>query len=418
MAQQQDSGNKTEKATPKSLRDARKRGEIPKSKEITSTLGLAFTMVLFWLAFADSAERLAELLIDVISLQEEPFSESLVTLGDSALKTLLALSALVLLPVAGFGMILEYLQTGPVFAMEKVKPKMSNLDPVQGVKRMFSMDNFIEVIKSIVKTALLFAIGYFVISSLLNQIILLPGSEPGTLVSAVFALAVQLFGWTVGLFLLITALDLSYQHYSFAKRMKMSMRDIRQEHKDSEGDPMIKGQRTQLHKEWAQESATQAAGDATVLLVNPTHIAIAITYDKETTPIPLVSAKGEHEIARAMRDAANQAHVPVLRNELLARTLLADVDEGDLIPRELFDVVASVILWATQTRSIITQQQHGPSYFDIRPSNEPPGEDLTSYPNGVSPLTVNSIQSETSEPADGSAKPTGEMTDDYPAAFN
>ena len=400
MAQQQDSGNKTEKATPKSLRDARKRGEIPKSKEITSTLGLAFTMVLFWLAFADSAERLAALLIDVITLQDKPFSESLVILGGSAVKTLLTLSALVLLPVAGFGMIVEYLQTGPVFAIEKVKLKMSNLDPVQGVKRMFSMDNLVEVIKSIAKTALLFAIGFLVIRSLLHQIVLLPGGEPGTLVEAVFALALRLFGWTVGLFLLVTALDLSYQHYSFAKRMRMSMRDIRQEHKDSEGDPMMKGQRTQLHKEWSQQGATQAAADATVLLVNPTHIAIAISYDKETTPIPLVLAKGEHDTARAMRDAANQAHVPVLRNELLARTLLADVDEGDFIPRELFDVVAGVILWATQTRSMITQQQHGPPDSDMPPPSEPPGEDLTSYPNGVFPMATNSARNKVSEPTD------------------
>jgi len=178
------------------------------------------------------------------------------------------------------------------------------------------------------------------------------------------------------------------------------MRDIRQEHKDSEGDPMMKGQRTQLHKEWSQQGATQAAADATVLLVNPTHIAIAISYDKETTPIPLVLAKGEHDTARAMRDAANQAHVPVLRNELLARTLLADVDEGDFIPRELFDVVAGVILWATQTRSMITQQQHGPPDSDMPPPSEPPGEDLTSYPNGVFPMATNSARNKVSEPTD------------------
>ena len=415
MAQQQDSGNKTEKATPKSLRDARKRGEIPKSKEITSTLGLAFTMVLFWLAFADSAERLAGLLIDVITLHDNPFDETLMTLGGSALKTLLILSGLVLLPVAGFGMLVEYLQTGPIFAMEKVKPKMSNLDPVQGVKRMFSMDNFVEVIKSIVKTALLFLIGYLVIRSLLHQIVLLPDSEPGTLVSAVFALAIRLFGWTLGLFLLVTALDLSYQHYSFAKRMRMSMRDIRQEHKDSEGDPQMKGQRTQLHKEWAQEGATQAAGDATVLLVNPTHVAIAITYDKETTPIPMVTAKGEYDTARAMRDAANEAHVPVLRNELLARTLLADVDEGDFVPRELFDVVAGVILWATQTRALISQQQHGPLHSDTPPPGDPPGEDLTSYPDDMFAPTTDSTHSDT---ADSRINPTSEITDEHSGIFS
>lgn len=380
MARQDDSGNKTEKATPKRLRDARKRGEVPKSRDLTGTLGLAFTLVLFALVLGDATERLAALLDDTLRYASGPFEERLASLGTAAVTAFLTLSALILVPVAAFGLLVEFLQTGPVLTFEKIRPKLSNLDPVGGVKRMFGLDNLVEVAKSIAKTAFLFVIAFLVVRSLIDRVVLLPAGEPLHLVAATAALALRLFGWTLGVFLVIMALDASYQQYSFAKRMKMSVRDIRQEHKDNEGDPQMKGQRKQMHREWAQEGATRAASDAAVLVVNPTHVAVAIAFDRERTPVPTVSAKGELETARAMREAANRAHVPVLRNERLARTLLADVEEGDPVPRELFDVVAEVILWATRTQGVVARQRG--ERVDDAPLPAPPGEDLTDYPLG------------------------------------
>ena len=374
-------GDKTEKATPKRIRDARKKGDVAKSKDLTSTLGLAFTMALFALAVGGAMTRVAGLVVDSLSAPLRPFELAFGELGAEAVSVLLTVSAIVLLPIAAFGLLVEFLQAGPIFALEKVKPNLEHLNPASGVKKMFSLDNFVEVLKSIAKTAILFAVVYLVCANVMDELAWLPANGPGALVDAARELLVRLFGWTLGIFLLIMALDASYQQHSYAKKMRMSVRDIRQEGKDSEGDPMVKGQRRQMHKEFAEESASEAARSATVLVVNPTHVAVAILYDAEEQPVPLVTAVAEDDGALAMRRAAAERHVPVLRNERLARTLLADVEEGDLVPASLFDVVAEVILWAKATSENIARDRgRTPPWTPVPAAGEPPGEDLTEYP--------------------------------------
>lgn len=388
MADEQNSGEKTEPATPKRLRDARKRGDVAKSKDMTSTLGLAFSMVLIIFAFGSSIDRLADLTIDAVSFHDQPFAISLQQLSQQAINSFLVISAIILLPIALFGLLVEFLQTGPIFALEKIQPKLSNLNPTAGIKKMFSMDNFVELIKSIGKTALLGLIAWFTIKAALAELSNLPANDPMLIVVAVKSMTIKLLGWTLGVFLTIMAIDTAYQHHAYAKKMRMSIRDIKKEHKDSEGDPMFKGHRRQLHQEWSQESSNQAARNASVVVVNPTHIAIAIRYDKEELPVPIVTAKAEDENARAMRDAAHEAYVPVLRNQQLARRLLSDVDEGDVVPRELFDVVAEIILWARQTQNKLDPRAqwtaHNNPWTDRQSGATSeitaPGEDLSQYP--------------------------------------
>jgi len=179
-------------------------------------------------------------------------------------------------------------------------------------------------------------------------------------------------------------LDLAYQHFAYAKRMRMSFNEVRQEQKDNEGDPMLKQQRRQLHQEYNSQSNIEAARVATALVVNPTHVAIAIHYDEKHNPVPIVAAKGEDSLAQKMRDAANENHVPVLRNERLARTLLANVEPGSVVPRELFDIVAQVILWATKTSSWVSREQGLlPAYSTLESPPPAPGENLTVFPNTI-----------------------------------
>ncbi|MBX2884908.1 MAG: type III secretion system export apparatus subunit SctU [Granulosicoccus sp.] len=381
MAKDDGSGEKTEEATPKRLRDARKRGDVAKSRDLTGTLGLAFAMVLIAFALGQGIERLADLTIDAMSIPDLPFEVAAQQLSNSAVSTFLILSTVILLPIAIVGMLVEFLQTGPIFALEKIQPKLENLNPVAGVQRMFSLDNFVELLKSLGKTAVLGIIAWFVIKGAIAELALLPANEPMLILPAVWSMAVRLFGWTLGIFLAIMALDLAYQRHSYAKKMRMSIRDIKKEHKDNEGDPQLKGQRRQLQQEWSQESANNASRTASVMVVNPTHIAIAIRYDKEELPVPIVTAKGEDEQARSMRDAANEACVPVLRNQAVARQLLADVDEGDPVPRELFDVVAEIIMWARQTKDRLDPHQRWRNNESTpKKPLKAPGEDLSVYP--------------------------------------
>ena len=350
MTDKNDGGDKTEKPTPKRLRDARDRGDVPKSREVTSTVGLVGWIVVGAIAMALAGDRLGGLFESAFQMTGDPSPQAMLAVGSEAFATFVVLTAAILVPVALLGMLVEFLQTGPVLTVEKIKPRMEHLDPVVGLKRIFSMDNLVEVAKALVKTALLLLIAWIVTDSLLDQILMLPSAPIDAFGAALWQIALQLLAWTVVVFVLVSVLDAAYQRFSFTKKLRMSRRDIRQETKDTEGDPFVKAQRRQLHQEWAQRNASQAAQDATALVVNPTHISIALLYDPDLAPVPAVTAKGEDLIALAMREAAHDAGVPVLRNVDLARALHERVALDDVIPSDLFDAVAQVIVWAREQR--------------------------------------------------------------------
>jgi type III secretion protein U len=377
MADKNDGGDKTEQPTPKKLQDARKKGQVPKSKDLTSTLELVTWVAVLAFATTYAAGQLAGLMNAALAAMAQPFEIAAPALGTLAWQTGLAITALALLPVVLVGVVTEFLQAGPVFSTEKLKPKMENLNPVEGIKRMFTMDNLIEVLKSIAKSALLLAIAWLALRALLPDSAVLfdtPGGV-GAVGSLLMQLTRQALIWTAVTFVLVALLDVAWQRHSFTKKMRMSMRDIKQESKDAEGDPYVKQQRQQAHQEWSQRNSQQAARQANVLVVNPTHVAIAIDYDRDTCPVPTVSAKGEDHVARAMREAAEEAGVPIVRNVALARDLLARGEVGNLVPQDLFDIVAEVILWAKDVRQ--TLAEGGPP---AAPRGVP-GEDLTRYPD-------------------------------------
>ncbi|WP_426305059.1 type III secretion system export apparatus subunit SctU [Acidovorax facilis] len=387
MAGQDDSGDKTEKPTPKKLQDARKNGEVPKSKDLTATATLLTLLLLATVALPLAGQQMTSLIDLSLRGFQGPFSEALAQLGWQSLRTLLTLVGLVVVPVTVIGVLVEFLQAGPVLTMEKVWPKAEHLNPVSGLKRMFSLDNLVELLKSLLKTVLIAIIAWVALKSLLPDLPLLTSARPEAVGSALWHASWTLLAWVTGAFLLVSAIDLAWQRYSFMKKMRMSMRDIRQEMKDAEGDPHLKGQRKQLQQEWAQQSANKAAAGAHVLVVNPTHVAIAIDYHRDRCPVPTVIAKAQDDDALAMRTAAQEAGVPVLRNIDLARQLLADTETGDVVPAELFDLIATVILWAQDVRYEIERATRSPSAepsteSEYRRSRRPaPGEDLTRYPS-------------------------------------
>ena len=387
MAGSDDSGDKTEKPTPKKLQDARKKGDVSKSKDITATAGMLAILLLAAVALPVVAEQMAALVRASFEVMQEPFELAMPRLGRQAALTLLSVVGMVVLPVALVGALVEFIQAGPVMSTEKLKPKMENMNPAKGIKRMFSMDNLVELLKSILKTAVVGTIAWLVMKKVLPDLPLLAGGRPENVGSALWHTTWTLLAWAGGAFVLVSAADLAWQRFSYMKKMRMSMRDIRQEMKDAEGDPHLKGQRKQLQQEWAQQGANHAAADAHVLVVNPTHVAIAIAYDRETCPVPTVTAKGEDDDALAMRQAAQEAGVPVLRNIELARGLLADAETGEIVPAELFDIIATVVLWAQDVRHELAKArgeaaahaEEAAQGGKPRKRREPPGEDLTRY---------------------------------------
>ena len=386
MSGSNDSGDKTEKPTPKKLQDARKKGDIAKSKDITSTAGMLVILMLAAVALPILGEQMAALVRASFEVMHEPFALAAPRLGRQAGMTLLLVVGLVVVPVALVGALVEFIQAGPVMSTEKLKPKMENMNPAKGLKRMFSMDNLVELVKSILKTAVVGTIAWLVMRKVLPELPLLVSGRPENVGAALWQTTWLLLAWAGGSFVLVSAMDLAWQRFSYMKKMRMSMRDIRQEMKDAEGDPHLKGQRRQLQQEWAQQGASNAAAEAHVLVVNPTHVAIAIAYDRETCPVPTVTAKGQDDDALAMRQAAQEAGVPVLRNIELARGLLADAETGEIVPAELFDIIATVVLWAQDVRHELAKARgeaaaHSADAAQAKPRQrrEPPGEDLTRY---------------------------------------
>ena len=390
-----DSGDKTEQPTQKRLQDARKKGDIAKGKELTSTATLLVWLVVGALCLRMACERVAALsesLLARVALgwREEGFGHVAALLGWQSVELVVLLVAVLMVPVAALGTLVEYLQAGPVLAFEKVAPKLEHLNPASGLKRMFSMDNLVELLKGILKTALLLAIGWAVAHTLLPDAMRLalatdrPAQHLGGLI---WEGTVSTLAWTVGVFAGVAFLDVLWTRHRFTKKMRMSMRDIKQEMKESEGDPHLKQQRKQAHAEWSQRNQTSAARGANALIVNPTHVAIAIDFEPGRCPVPTVSAKGEDHVARAMREAAEDAGVPIVRNVPLARELLARCEEGEVVPPDLFDVLAEVIVWAEGVREQLKWEaaRADPHRRDEVPAQPPrsrpaPGEDLTPHP--------------------------------------
>ena len=389
----EDSGDKTEKPTPKRLQDARKKGDVPKSKELGSTLLLVVWLGLGGLAVGEATQRLGALFEAFFTTigrgwAVTGFAGAVRALGMQALEAGLLLTALLLAPVAAAGLLIEFLQTGPILTFEKVMPKLENMDPVAGVKRMFSMDNLVEVLKAIIKATLLLTIGWLLLRAALPQLVGLarsPQQSPQVIGALTWDLTSRLLLWTLGVFAFVAMLDFVYQRHAFEKKMRMSLRDIKQEYKESEGDPIIKQQRKQAHQEWSQRNQAQAARNANVLVVNPTHVAIAIDYDRDSSPVPTIAAKGEDHVARAMREAAEEAGVPIVRNVPLARDLLKRGEVGEIVPGDLFEIIAEVILWAREVRERVEAQRREAEGDAPPPLPAPriaaPGEDLTHYPD-------------------------------------
>jgi type III secretion protein U len=351
MAEEQDAGDRTEQPTPKKLRDARERGDVSRSREIGSTVGLLVFALVAALLAAFAGSRLATLFDQAFGAIGRPFEVASAEMISAASWTVLALVLAVAVPVAVLGVIAEFLQVGPVFTGKKLEPKLERLDPVQGLKRMFGLDNLVELVKSVLKTLVLLAIAALVARGLLPEVATLPLGAPGAFGEALHSSWVRLVAWTVAVFTVIAVADALYQRYAYLKRLRMSVREIRRELKEDEGDPLLKQHRRQQHEELSSGSAVALARAAHMLVVNPTHVAIALDYDPQRSPVPTVAAKGEDALAMTMREAAREAGVPVLRDVPLARALLERAPVGEVVPDDLFEAVAHAVVWARQARA-------------------------------------------------------------------
>jgi type III secretion protein U len=352
LSQQDDSGDKTEQPTPKKLRDARKRGDVPKSKDVSSTAGTLVWMLIFASMLGFFFKQFQHLFDAVFAAlaHRQPFRDVVLSL---AMQAVVVFALVGLLPglLAGLiGTLVEFLQVRGVFALEKVKPDLNHLNPVEGVKKIFSSDNLIELVKSILKAVLLIAAMVLLIRHHANDLYNVTQSTPAQAAALWWRISLVLVVWVLVFFAFFSLGDSLIQNYKYIKKLMMSRREILQEHKEDEGDPFVKGKRKQMQKEWAQQNMKKGVRRANAVVTNPTHLAVALRYEKDDTVVPIVTAKGEDEMARVIRETAEEEGIPVMQNVDLARALYREVELDDYIPVELFEAVAQVLLWAQDVR--------------------------------------------------------------------
>lgn len=350
MSKSDGSGEKRQKATPRRLRDARKQGQVSSSRDLSRTVTSLVWLLLLVLLPAPFYSHLAELSQSALQLAQRNDPTDLLAFTRQAGKVVLILSAFPIALVAVIGVLVTRLQTGPVFAFDRIKAKLSNISPAAGVKRVFSAANLFETVKGLLKTALIFGFVAWIVTTYAEDIRNLV-TQPATVVGEFdHWLHILLLAASSAALLLVSIGDWLFQKFDFLRNLRMSTEEIRRERQTHEGDPQLRSQRRRLQRQWAAGSARQAARSATALVVNPTHIAVALYYEPDSTSVPVVTGAGEGQLAALMRMEAETAGVPVLRSIALARSLYFVCEDDEEVPERLFDAVAEVLAWAISVR--------------------------------------------------------------------
>lgn len=339
---------KTEKATPKKLKDARKKGQIAKAQDMPA----AMTFIVSIMGTLASVQYLFQ---NIATYLLQMFEAASSTAGDfetkapgyfyMALEVILKTSLPIMGIVCFVGLLVSFLINGPVFSFEAMKFDFKKLNPIEGIKQKFKLKVLVELLKSIAKITGAAIIIYVIVWNSLSQVIstvLLPIVASASIVNDfLFSAALR-----VGIFFLMVALfDLAFQKKNFAKEMKMEKFEVKQEYKDTEGDPMIKGRRREMFREIAYQEGPRAARRARAIITNPTHIAVALKYQPEDEPAPVILTMGAGYMAELIIKIGLENNVPIMRNVDLARELYSKGKISEYIPEHTYEAVAEILKW-------------------------------------------------------------------------
>ncbi len=349
FAQDGEGGEKTEDATPKKLEDARKEGQVAKSQD----LGVAILLMILFFGLKFFGGFMYDRLVGVFRTYIRSFSEYCYDFNSLRAMNLLTYGGIEILILAGPIMLIALVAV-VVIEVAQVKwkptskplmPKLSKINPVSGFKRMFSKDKLFELLKSILKLAVLF---YVVYDSLKDQWGLVVNIYTLDLQSAILLIVNTVINIGVkisAVFLVLAFADYYYQRRKFKNEMKMTKQEVKEEYKNVEGNPQIKGRIRSKMQEASRRRMMQSVPEADVVITNPTHLAVAIKYDKSLGEAPVVLAKGADYLANRIKDIAKENQVEIVENKPVARMLYYNVEIGDQIPPELYQMVAEILAY-------------------------------------------------------------------------
>ena len=357
----EDQSNKTEDPTEQKLRKAREKGDVPSSQEAGTAMTVfsLFMVVIFILpsvgrSFLGSAATFIEMAPRGTATNENPFIAMQAML--ELIKTLSFNIAPIFAAMVVASLVGILLQGETVVALDRIKPKPEKLSPLGGLKKMFSVDKLVDFFKNVTKVLVVAIIAYVVASEAISAIWGIEDFVPEALLPYISQAAEKLLLLTAVFLVPIALFDIIWKRMQWIKKQRMSIQDIRDEHKDSEGDPKIKAQRADLRRKWARQRIATTVPTASVIITNPTHFAVALKYEMGVDVAPVCVAKGLDLMAKQIRELANEHEIPIIENKPLARSLYATVEIDDQIPAEHWQVIAEIIGYVMDLRRNIRRK--------------------------------------------------------------
>jgi flagellar biosynthetic protein FlhB len=345
MSDTNDAASRTEEPTPRKLQQARERGEVVKTPDLASMASLSAAAAVVALGGGWICRNLMASLTPFIAAPDSMSLEGHggVQIMRAAIMAAAPPLAAVLLAACVAGVAGNLIQTGLMFSPEKLSIDFQKLSPVAGFKRIFGIDGFMQFLKSLLKVALTGLLAWWVLNPHLSELENLASMDPVTTLNFSADILRRLVFAVAAFLLLVAGADWFWQRQRFMTRMRMSKEELKEDYKQSEGDPHIKARQRQLRNERSRRRMIQAVPDATVVVMNPTHYAVALKYDASETPAPLCVAKGMDSLALKIREVAEAHGVPVIEDPPLARALYATVEVDDIIPPAHYEAVAKII---------------------------------------------------------------------------
>ncbi|MGL5259241.1 MAG: flagellar biosynthesis protein FlhB [Lachnospiraceae bacterium] len=344
-------GEKTEAATQKKIEDSRKEGQVAKSKEIANGLGLLslFLVLKYWIgnmgrSFLEFFSEVYNRVPDAVNLLGGTSPQLILNV---ILQRAIIMLLQILLPIflVGFlvAFISDYIQVKWKPTSKPLKPKFSKLNPISGIKKIISINSIVELIKSFAKLGVIAYVTYKYLEDKLNVFYLLYDISLVQAIALVGEIVIGLGIQISCVYMIIALSDFIFQKWKHAKDLRMTKQEVKEEYKNQEGDPQIKGKIKQKMREASMRRMMQSLPEADVVITNPTHYAVAIKYAPEEHSAPLVIAKGQDALALRIREKAKEYNVEIVENKPLARMLFANVEVGELVPPELYQAVAEVL---------------------------------------------------------------------------
>lgn len=336
---------KTEQATPRRLQEARRKGQVARSADLTGALLLLAMITLLYMVreqFILDLQRYFTSYFSGVAEARVLENNLLLVLNNASLFTLKLIA-----PFFGMAVLVvvasNLAQVGFMFSTESLKPKPNVLNPVAGLQKMFSRRSLVELVKSVLKFALIGGITFYLIKSNLVELMLVFNLPAQGIYSAFTGFIISVARWGALAYLALAVFDYMFQRYDYKKNLMMSKQEVKEEYKQTEGDPHIKSKLREMRRSMSMNRIISEVPQATVVVTNPTHLAVALKYRQGEMQAPVVVAKGAELLAEKIKDIAGKNSVPLIEDKEVARFLYQAVEIGQEIPIEIYQAVAQIL---------------------------------------------------------------------------